>query len=1064
MAQINFQPEDAVIPNGYLEDFGLGYDAGRGYGWVTLESLDNATPTPVDLSGTTRDRNTESDQRLDTLIHLQLNQPGAWEYELDNGSYEVTVGVGDPLYFDSSHTINVEGVEAISDFQPSSSQKFATATTTVEVDDGKLTVDAMGGNNTKLNYIEFEPVTTSDDLVAQINFQPSGSVIPNGYLGDFGLGYSASRGYGWVTPASLNNSTPTPVNLSGATRDRDTESDRRLDTLIHLQLNQPGAWEYALEDGSYEVTVSVGDPLYFNSSHTINVEGVEAISSFQPSSSQKFATATTTVQVDDGKLTVDAMGGNNTKLNYIEIVKAEDVTPPPPPTEDKVNDPNGQFNFQPSGVPVPDGYSTDFGNAYDPTVGYGWVTQESVGDSTQTPLDITGLARDRNAVSAQRVDTLLHMQLNEEGAWQYNIPNGRYSVTASVGDPSYFGSTHQINVEGVELIDSFQPSSVQPFEIASTVVNVDDGQLTVDAIGGENTKINYIEFEPISSSANPEVTNTTVVTNSSGRAFLDTPISADIAVVVAGEGVDPTTLNTDNVRLYRTDDDTPVPGLVNTSGGNDVIVFQPSENLEPNTNYTFRVTSDVTDDAGNAFNPYSTSFTTGTSTNIPFTSGVEFEERTVYEGDPVSTLFIGPQGKLYGAGLDGTVRRWNINNDGSLSNEQVFSDDQLEGRAIVGVAFNPDDPLGIYLWTTNNDPLPVPGANGTTPDDFTGKVSRIVIDPSASNFVGEVEDYIVGLPRSTRDHLTNSLVFGPDEDPGSGVKRFLYLSQGSNTAMGAPDAAWGFRPERLLSAAVLKVDPDLMPPEGGIDVQTEDYFDEDGNLISTGDYDPFAPDAPVTIFAEGVRNAYDLVWHSNGNLYVPTNGSAAGGNTPDDPNTPQDEALQNVGTQNDYLFKINEDGGGYYGHPNPELDNYILNGGNPTAGIDPAEVVSGDGFTGYPVGIEPEPDYQGFAYDFGVNRSPNGVIEYESSTPEFGDALQNDLLVVEYSGGKNVLVLEPDAQGNITPGSATKIASGLDNPLDLIEDRVRNPGNLYVAELLAGGSGFSGEITLLEPV
>ena len=29
-----------------------------------------------------------------------------------------------------------------------------------------------------------------------------------------------------------------------------------------------------------------------------------------------------------------------------------------------------------------------------------------------------------------------------------------------------------------------------------------------------------------------------------------------------------------------------------------------------------------------------------------------------------------------------------------------------------------------------------------------------------------------------------------------------------------------------------------------------------------------------------MRNAYDLVWHSNGHLYVPTNGTAGGANTP----------------------------------------------------------------------------------------------------------------------------------------------------------------------------------------
>jgi glucose/arabinose dehydrogenase len=51
-----------------------------------------------------------------------------------------------------------------------------------------------------------------------------------------------------------------------------------------------------------------------------------------------------------------------------------------------------------------------------------------------------------------------------------------------------------------------------------------------------------------------------------------------------------------------------------------------------------------------------------------------------------------------------------------------------------------------------------------------------------------------------------------------------------------------------------------------------------------GTYDPFAPDAAVTIFASGVRNAYDCTWHSNGQLYIATNGSAAGGNTPGTPN------------------------------------------------------------------------------------------------------------------------------------------------------------------------------------
>ena len=76
---------------------------------------------------------------------------------------------------------------------------------------------------------------------------------------------------------------------------------------------------------------------------------------------------------------------------------------------------------------------------------------------------------------------------------------------------------------------------------------------------------------------------------------------------------------------------------------------------------------------------------------------------------------------------------------------------------------------------------------------------------------------------------------------------------------------------------------------------------------------PLRRGAPLTIYASGVRNAYDLVWTSDGQLYAPANGSAAGGTTPAGPRRP---GLPRVDiTQHDFLFRI--DKGGYYGHPNP---------------------------------------------------------------------------------------------------------------------------------------------------
>ena len=1040
--KINFQLDGAAVPAGYTPDVGTAYSSGTGFGWVTQASAGGTNSVAFDITQYGRDRNRVDDQLLDTLLHMQIpNNAAAWEYEVPNGSYDVVVSVGDPRYSNSTHTINVEGAEVVAPFTPTTSQRHESGVATVIVNDGKLTVDAVGGNNTKINYIEFEP--TSTEINEKINFQSSSAPVPEGYVPDSGGAYSSSRGYGWVTQASAGGTNSTPIDITQYGRDRNFTDDQLLDTLQHMQIpNNAAAWEYEVPNGSYDVIVSVGDPRYLNSTHTINVEGVEVVAPFTPTSSQRHDSGIATVTVNDGKLTVDAVGGNNTKINYIEIVEAD-----PLPTEI-----DEKINFQSSSAPVPQGYLADSGEAYSSSRGYGWITQASAGSTNPTPIDITQYGRDRNRVGDQRVDTFQHMQApNNAAAWEYELADGTYSVTVSVGDPSFGDSLHDINVEGVSLIDDFDPNNIQDFQIATTTVTVNDGRLTVDAIEGNNTKINYIEIESISSGEHPEVTNSTIESDSTG-AYIDEAVTADIAVATEGAGVDAATLNTDSVQLYRTRDNALVPGEVNTTGGGDAIVYQPSVELDPRTNYTFRVTSDVEDEAGNSFLPYSTSFNTGTNRDLEPTPGVEFSQETVYEGAPISTLLVSPNGnRLYATGLDGSVRRWNIDGQGRLTGEQVFNDqnNDLQGRAIIGAAFNPDDLNEVYLWTTNNDPLfPQPA------EDFTGKVSKIEIGGQSGSFIGVVEDYVVGLPRSAKDHLSNSLVFGPDEDPGAGVKRYLYMSQGSNTAMGAPDEAWYNRPERLLSGAVLKIDPDLTPPAGGFDVQTEDYNGTEGN------YNPYAPDAPVEIFATGVRNAYDLVWHSNGNLYVPTNGSAAGGNTPDDPNTAADESLQNVATQNDYLFRIGPNGGGYYGHPNPERGEYILNGGNPTSGRDPAEVVAKDGYTGYPVGIDPEPNYQGFAYDFGRNRSPNGVIEYQSTPSEFGDALQGQILVVEYSGGDNVLALDPAANGNI--GSATRTASGFVNPLDLIEDTANNSGNVYVAELLDDGQ--SGRITLLEPV
>jgi hypothetical protein len=61
--------------------------------------------------------------------------------------------------------------------------------------------------------------------------------------------------------------------------------------------------------------------------------------------------------------------------------------------------------------------------------------------------------------------------------------------------------------------------------------------------------------------------------------------------------------------------------------------------------------------------------------------------------------------------------------------------------------------------------------------------------------------------------------------------------------------------------------------------------------------------------------------------------------------------------------------------------------------------------------------------------------------------------------GDDILALTPGTDGNISRGNVIQVISNLTDPVDLIEDTKKNLGNLYVAELIDGGT--SGQISLL---
>jgi fibronectin type 3 domain-containing protein len=553
-----------------------------------------------------------------------------------------------------------------------------------------------------------------------------------------------------------------------------------------------------------------------------------------------------------------------------------------------------------------------------------------------------------------------------------------------------------------------------------------------------------IEFDnAVTTLQSPSVSDSNPVNGAAGVARTAF-VSCDLNLP-NGAGIDPDSMIYSTVYLYRTFDKLAITAELNTDAAGSVVILQPDEPLDASTNYTFVITSGLEDTNGGAFTPFQISFTTG-SAAIPSDPNIAFQQVPLPTAmnQPFTGVTVGPDGDLYAPTENGDIFQFPINPDGSLGTPTDIKT-VITGSGgpslITGIAFDPSSTWNPVTKTGNLIMWVSHGAAGVLgAADWTGKISTL----SGPNF-SIYTDYITGLPRSFQNHLNNQPSFGPDGA--------LYFAQGSNSAMGAADPVWGNRPEHLLNAAILRLDVGAVEQyvatnHQPLDVQT------DSLPVGQTPYNPYTGNpltSPLTIYATGVRNAFDMVWNSNGQLYVPVNGSAANGNIPGTPPgvTPSAPALNDVPqAEDDFMIDVSQ--GGYYGHPNPTRGEYIFDGGNPT-NPQPNTIIEGS----YPLGTNPDPNYRGIAWDFGVHYSVDGIIQYHGSA--FNGALDGAMLAVRYSGGKDIIVLRTDSSGNII-SEETGIAgfSGFDGPVDLIEDP--RTGDIYVANL------DGGYLTLLRPV
>ncbi|HUS46598.1 MAG TPA: PQQ-binding-like beta-propeller repeat protein [Phycisphaerae bacterium] len=165
----------------------------------------------------------------------------------------------------------------------------------------------LAGKDVSMRY---ELVVAKSVRECTVNFQPAGEA-PKGCLADSGEPFGirpSGYAYGWSGP------------MQAATRRRGRTGDPMLDTQIFFM---PGiVWTIAVDNGTYEVTVSIGDAAYPISDGTIYVCGVEFCKGVRLDQ-ESFKQITKDVVVRDGKVTVSsslqAAPADRTRMNYVKI-------------------------------------------------------------------------------------------------------------------------------------------------------------------------------------------------------------------------------------------------------------------------------------------------------------------------------------------------------------------------------------------------------------------------------------------------------------------------------------------------------------------------------------------------------------------------------------------------------------------------------------------------------------------------------------------------------------------------------------------------------------------------
>ena len=475
---------------------------------------------------------------------LPRGQELFWELEVPNGIYSVTISLGDISNVDSRPSATVEGYTIIPAFVPTDGE-VKKGNIIVQVSDGRITVNGLGGFNTKINYINIESSQEKPTNGGELKFESEKieievnekdnidfSVALKDPINDFtGLVIEDNLKSGsrivtgrnnWLKLPDVDNWGVFKFNADATQVTSGNESEATVIATatgfkpailhVHVKIGDYKNIAPLVKDHSFSIWKEAELGTFIGDVNASDAEDDKLTYKFiggnkdgdfriDKNSGKIFTNQLLSKSALDYRLTIEVNDGINTSSSIVAIIATDSPVFEPL----KVNFANAKADIL--------GYLSDTGKAFgerEQGYVYGWLNTKGA------PTDFLTNSRNRNLISLDPLqNTLIHMQYedvggkrgkNSEAIWEMQLPNGNYEVTVSVGDglvDSYFTTpSHSINIENKEVIKSFVPAGgvAAPgrFKKITRVIEVKDGRLTVDARGGYNTKINFIEIKYLS--------------------------------------------------------------------------------------------------------------------------------------------------------------------------------------------------------------------------------------------------------------------------------------------------------------------------------------------------------------------------------------------------------------------------------------------------------------------------------------------------------------------------------------------------------------------------------------